>query len=487
MKLALVRPPFYSLFGVTTPKMKTYPLNLLYLGSYVRKNTNWDVTIFDGENVVSKDPDHCFSSTSDPELVMNAQIPRMEALLNDGEHEFWDFIESEIIAGKPDLIGITCNSGNMDTVAIIVGRLKKQNIPVVVGGSHPTVLPEQSLTYTSADMAVVGEGELALIDLLHAFEGRLDFSEVRSLAWKHNNRIVINSRADLIPDLDALPIPDRSLIDRSCYYGDVIMTGRGCPFNCAYCASRNIWGRKARLRSVDSIIKELKDIRRRAEASLLVSAGDTNNAAPLPGRWVVKILDDTFTVIKPRTMELLDAIISNDLNCFEFTGGVRADTLDKKLVRKMRKANFKSVTLGVESGSPRILKLIRKGETNDHVINAVKLLREEGIRSHTFFMIGFPEETQEDIELSKKLILRAQPDHVEINMVTPYPGTDIFPKIIKDDPNSINRWYRWFHQGLATHSETLGYDLDEAYRKFLHFAKEYHISRKSGPKTSNEQ
>lgn len=478
MKLALVRPPFYSLFGVTTPKMKTYPLNLLYLGSFVRKNTNWEVSIIDGENVVRKDEALCFSTTSDPELIMNAQIPKMEALLNDSENEFWDLVEFEIISHKPNLVGITCNSGSMDTVRILVKRLKNLDIPVVLGGSHPTVLPEQSLIYTSADMAVIGEGEIALADLLHAFEEGSDFSEVRSLAWRRSDEIVINSRADLITDLDSLPILDRSLIDRSLYYGDVIMTGRGCPFDCAYCASRNIWGKKARLRSVDSIIEELKDIRRRAEESLVERENDINDVDSLPGRWVVKILDDTFTVIKSRTMDLLDAIIDNGLNCFEYTGGVRADTLDRKLVQKMRQANFKRVTLGVESGSPRILKLIRKGETNDHVINAVRILREEGIKSHTFFMIGFPEETQEDIELSKRLILKAQPDHVEINMVTPYPGTDIFSKIIKDDPKTIDRWYRWFHQGLATHSETLGYDLDEAYRNFLEFAKEYHASRK---------
>ena len=340
---------------------------------------------------------HVLSSTSDPELVMNSQIPRMESLLNDSGNEFWDLIESDIISHKPDLVGITCNSGSMDTVRILVKRLRNLDVPVVLGGSHPTVLPEQSLIYTSADMAVIGEGEIALVDLLHAFEGSADFSEVRSLAWKNNNKIVINSRANLIPDLDALPAPDRSLIDRSLYYGDVIMTSRGCLFDCAYCASRNIWGKKARLRSVGSIVEELKDIRRRAKESLVEPEGNINDADSIPGRWVVKILDDTFTVIKSRTMDLLDAIIDNGLNCFEFTGGVRADSLDKTLVRKMREANFKRVTLGVESGSPKILKLVRKGETNDHVINAVTMLREEGIKSHTFFMIGFPEETQEDI------------------------------------------------------------------------------------------
>jgi radical SAM superfamily enzyme YgiQ (UPF0313 family) len=201
---------------------------------------------------------------------------------------------------------------------------------------------------------------------------------------------------------------------------------------------------------------------------------------------VVKIVDDTFTVHRKRTMELLDEIVTHGLDCFEFTGGVRADTLDEQLVQKMRDANFRRVTLGVESGSPRILKMIQKGESNEDVKRAIKLLKQSGIRSHAFFMIGLPEETPEDIELSKALILEAQPDYVEINMVTPYPGTEIFDKLMPDDPLKIDRWYRWFHQGMATHSDRLGYDLDAAYRDFLEFAGQYHLGkqRASGRETA---
>ncbi len=177
-------------------------------------------------------------------------------------------------------------------------------------------------------------------------------------------------------------------------------------------------------------------------------------------------------------MELLDEIIANGLDCFEFTGGVRADTLDEQLVRKMREANFRRVTLGVESGSPRILKMIHKGESNEDVKRAVKLLKQSGIRSHAFFMIGLPGETPADIELSKQLILESRPDYVEINMVTPYPGTEIFDKLMPDDPLEIDRWYRWFHQGMATHSDRLGYDLDAAYRDFVDFAGRYHRGMK---------
>lgn len=466
MKAVLVRPPFYALFGVTTPKMKTYPLNLLYLATYARDFGGHNIAVLDGENisVPGLEPPE---GITDPEIIMNRGIPRMIQLLEDPDHALWLEIERNVVAENPDLVGITCNSGNMDAVALLVKRLKRFDFPVVLGGSHPTVLPEQSISYTSADMVAVGEGELTLVRLLDTLSQRGTLGEIPSLAWRNGNDIVVNPKGNLIDSIDGLPIPDRSFVRRADYYGEVLMTGRGCPFNCAYCASRNIWGKSVRLRSRESIIQELKTLAKLAESA----------AVELPGRRIVKVVDDTFTVNRKRTITLLEEIIQEGLNSFEFTGGVRADTLDENVVGKMREANFRRVTLGVESGSPKILKMIRKGETNEDVKRALRLLREAGIRSHAFFMIGFPDETNEDMEMSKRLILEAQPDYVEINMVTPYPGTDLFPRLISEDPLKIRRWYRWFHQGLATHSDRLGFDLDMAYHDFLSFAKDYNASR----------
>ncbi len=479
MKVVLVRPPFYSLFGMTIPKMKTYPLNLLYLATFVRDRGGYDAAVVDGENVSVPPVEAIRESMQDPAVVMHQGIPRMVKMLEDPQHAIWEEMERRILAENPDLVGITCNSGNMDTARILTGRLKRGGVPVILGGSHPTVLPEQSLNYTGADMAAIGEGELTFVKVMDALSAKGSPADIPSLAWRKIGRITVNPRAELIPEIDDIPIPDRAFINRSEYFGEVILTGRGCPFNCAYCASQNIWGRKVRLRSVGSIIQELEILRRSAESENdpKVNQHDGQFSDPIPGRWVVKVVDDTFTVNRKRTLELLDEIIAAGLNCFEFTGGVRADTLDEVLVTKMSEANFKRVTLGVESGSPRILKMIRKGETSEDVKRAIRLLREAGIRSHAFFMIGLPDETPEDVELSKKLILDVQPDHVEINMVTPYPGTDIFAKLIPEDPAKIDRWYRWFHQGMATHSDRLGYDLDRAYENFLAFAREYHAGR----------
>jgi len=190
----------------------------------------------------------------------------------------------------------------MDTVRLMVARLKRHRIPVILGGSHPTVLPEQSLNYTGADMAAVGEGESILVRVIDAIRGRDSFADIPSLTWRNDDHIVANPRGKLIDSVDDLPIPDRSFIDRSNYFGEVILTGRGCPFNCAYCASRNIWGRKVRLRSVSSIIAELKMLKEEALAC---------NEPARPGRWVVKVVDDTFTVNKKRTLQLLDEVLRN--------------------------------------------------------------------------------------------------------------------------------------------------------------------------------
>lgn len=467
MKITLVRPPFYALFGVATPKMKTYPLNLLYLATYARDFGNHSVSVVDGENIpISQSPGLQYSD-EDPEIVMNRGIPGMMAILNNPEHVLWKELETRIMADGPELVGITCNSGNMDTVRVIVQRLRKIGVPTVLGGSHPTAAPAQSLQYTGADMVVMGEGEKTLLELADSIEKGVSLRSVEGLATRTDSGIVLNAKRALIEDLDDIPVPDRSFLDNADYFGNVVITGRGCPFNCAYCASRTLWGRKVRLRSVPSIIHELKLLRNHAD-------GEDDR----PGRWVMKIVDDTFTVNRSRTALLLNHIIDEGLDCFEFTAGVRADTLDEHLVSRMQQANFKRVTLGVESGSPRILKMIRKGETNEDVIRALKLLRQAGIRSHAFFMIGLPEETLEDIEHSKELIVASNPDYVEVNMVTPYPGTDIFERLVPEGVDKIDRWYRWFHQGMATHSKQLGYDLDKAYSDFLAFAREYNRSAK---------
>jgi radical SAM superfamily enzyme YgiQ (UPF0313 family) len=450
--------------------MKTYPLNLLYLATYLREVGGHEATIIDGENIEIPELRYAGAEDMDPGDIMNKGIPKMVRVLDDPKHQIWKKIGDLIRGESPDIVGITCNSGNMDTAAMITAKVRELGTPVILGGSHPTVVPQESLEYTGADYALCGEGEMALRTLMDTMESGGAADRVPSVAWRKGSSVVINPRGPLINPVDQLPIPDRSLIDRSNYFGEVIITGRGCPYDCVYCASRNIWGRRVRLRGVDSVINELEAIRRDIEKD----ESGSHIESERPGAWVMKIVDDTFTVNRKRTLALLDQIIHRGLNCFEFTGGVRVDTLDEEVAEKLRQANVKRVTIGVETGSPRMLEMIKKGVTNEQVIRGINLLKSAGVGSHAFFMIGLPGEKPEDIELSKELILEARPDRIEVNMVTPYPGTALWKSLMDLEPKDVDRWRRWFHQGMATHSNRLGFDLDKAYEDFAEFARKYH-------------
>jgi anaerobic magnesium-protoporphyrin IX monomethyl ester cyclase len=113
---------------------------------------------------------------------MNQGIPRMIELLENRDHPVWEETERRIFDSSPDLIGITCNSGNMDAARVLVGRLKRHGLPIILGGSHPTVLPEQSINYAGADMVAIGEGELVLRNVMNTAQQGGDISKVPSLA-----------------------------------------------------------------------------------------------------------------------------------------------------------------------------------------------------------------------------------------------------------------------------------------------------------------
>ena len=462
MKIVLVRLPFYALFGLRVPKMNTYPLNLLYLATGLHQQSAHQVSLIDGDCLSAADPPAAAATDSDPAPAMGRRTERMAAIVADPRHPVWIELEHRILAEDPDVVGLTCNSVNLAGARIMAQRIKAAGLRVILGGSHPTVLPAQSLIYTGADMAVVGEGEHVLPKVLDTLGANGDLNRVPSLVWRQNGRIRANPRAGRISAIDRLPTPDRGLIDRGAYFGDVILTGRGCPHDCLYCASKTVWGRRLIQRSVPAIIRELHEL----------DPGHNVDGTSRPGNGVVKILDDTFTMHPPRTHALLDAIIAQGLNRLEFTCGVRADTIDRALARKMRLAGIQRVTLGLESGSPAILRLIQKGHTLQAATNALGLLREAGIHTHAFFMIGFPTETPRDIVITKQFIERSQPDRIEINMVTPFPGTPLFDRLIDEDPLKI-RWQRWFHQGAPTHADKLEYDLAAEFDGFVEFAEQF--------------
>ncbi|MFC1576143.1 B12-binding domain-containing radical SAM protein [Candidatus Omnitrophota bacterium] len=463
MKISFIRPPFYSLLNAVNYKLNTYPLHLSYLAACAKQEGH-EIDFVDGEasdinDILKEDID--MQRSEYVEFTLHDNVKRIDEIMQNSSHAVWKTLTDKILATKPDVIGVTCYSSSMNSVKIICNNIKRRDkgITVVLGGIHPTSLPEHSLKYTGADIAVIGEGELTLSELLRVLKsGNLSkLNQVKGIAYKDaGGNIIFNERRSYIDNLDSVPFPERDFFDKELYSGDVISTSRGCPFRCNYCASKVMWQKKVRFRSVENIIAELEILKDRYDSKF------------------VRIVDDTFTLNKKRVLNLCRNIQERGLNSIRFSIGSRVDMLDDEVAEALKKSGVETVTLGIESASPNVLKFIGKDETLDDMAKSISILKTHDIQSHTFFMIGFPGETKEDILMSKNFVAKYKPDYVEVNMVTPYPGTELWDMMMKDREYSVNNWYQRFHQGLPSCSQT-NYDLNEEYESFLKFTKDINV------------
>jgi len=316
----------------------------------------------------------------------------------------------------PRLVGITVMTAELPAVKRICAFCAQLGIKTVTGGPHPSALPEDTLRYTGCDFAIVGEGEIALRELFSALTaGHPAFDSIAGLAWRDGENIRVNGRA-IPPETDKLPVPDRTLLDLPLYRGHstlgvpdngtLVFTSRGCPFVCTFCASRNVFGRGARLLPMESIFREI-------------------DACAALGLTHITIGDDTFTLNKQRVIAfcryLQERYPRMTWNC-----NSRVDTIDEEMLGWMKKTNCVKIAFGVESGSPRILQSICKRITIEQVKKAFALTRKYKIHTQAFFMIGHPGETAEDIAMTEKLIYDIRPDYLFLSVFVPLPGTKDF-------------------------------------------------------------
>lgn len=295
--------------------------------------------------------------------------------------------------------GITCVSATYEPVIelckIIDGK-------IVVGGVHPTVEPEQTLRDTGANFVVTGEGDYVFRDLV---SGRLN----------PNGRII---EGGVIEDLDSLPFPARHLFPYNevvnsdgilgCKKGiaaSSVITARGCPYRCSFCVKSHEMFSRFRYRSAENIREEL---------DLLVEDYGVQH---------VRILDDTFTLIKKRVLDLCAEIKDLGITWACIT---RADRIDDEMLYSMKNSGCIEVNIGVETGSKRLLKLMKKNETVETYIKASKKIRKAGMLFKPFLMYDFPTETREDREDTLKLVRKIKPDKFTLSKFTLLPGSDMW-------------------------------------------------------------
>ena len=339
-------------------------------------------------------------------------------------------IKQEIASRKPDIVGIsgpfTCQIEN----SIKVSNLAKEvnaNILTVMGGPHVTLVPKEFLEEAkNVDIAVTGEGEYAMLDIAHAFGGKKQLSEIQGIAFRQNGEVVLNPSRPLIENLDELPYPAYDLVDMEQYLNHQkigyrsfqdraisMITSRGCPFNCCFCAVHLHMGQKFRAHSAKYVLDHIQ---------FVVDKFKVKN---------IFFEDDNLTLDLERFEAICDGIIERKIKIgWETPNGVRADCLNLDLLKKMKQSGANSIFVGVESGDQQILdKVICKSLDLNRVVQFAKDAQSIGLKTGAFYIIGFPGETKVNMQRTVDFALELKRKYdvgMHLFAATPSYGTRLY-------------------------------------------------------------
>ena len=416
-KILLVSPPFYRLMG---SHYNGLLLGILYIAAILRE---------DGHEVAVLNAD--FEDRNDylDQTGIFKGFNLYKKIHEDKSHYIWEDTVAKILAFEPEYVGITMFTANFKAAKIIAEKIKQKNnnIKILVGGPHPTLSPRDVLQSEEFDYIVQNEGEYPFLQLVNG----KPLEEIPGLGYKKDGRMFMNPPAEPIEDLDLLPFPARDLIINSSNTMDFgqLITGRGCPFSCTYCASPAMWAKKkARFRSIENVIKEL----------VLIKEHYPHN--------VIYFYDDTFSLKKDRTKELCNRIIESNIN-IKWKCDTRADCLTDEIVSLMKKAGCVCMKIGVESGSKKILRQINKRVNKEKIMDAVKIIKKYDIPLTIYLMAGFPGETDDDLKETIKFAREIDANYYSLSIVAPYYGTKIHDEFVLNNGGlDKEHWEYFYHQ-----------------------------------------
>ena len=328
----------------------------------------------------------------------------------------------DIVDFNPDLIGLgfMTQTGFRAKQINDMLRAKLPAAKIVLGGVGPTVEKEAVFERFKPDGLVVGEGEKAMRRIVSG-------EPLESVPGVYLPGVPFRP-AEFFQNLDDLPLPAYECMPdfekylcppggiRGKWYDrgtPMIMTGRGCPYRCTFCSSHLMFGRCVRRRSVASVLSEIRRLHDEYGVDAVYFFDDTFNAPP---SWARQFCE-----------ELLKEPYRLEWGC-----QIRVNTFNAELGKLMKRAGCVQVDIGVESGSPKVLKAIHKDETVEQVEAAFAACHEVGLAPMGTFLVGCPEETMEDVELTRLLVRRIKPSFSEFFYLIPYPGSDLYDEAVRN-------------------------------------------------------
>ena len=320
-------------------------------------------------------------------------------------------IRSEIKKHDPKILGISTSTHTYKN-ALKTAKLAKtfnRNITTILGGPHSSIMDMETLQNENVDVVVRQEGELTMVEFANVvINGKGSISSIEGITYRKEGSIRRNPGRPLIQNLDILPFPARSLLPLKMYkVPATIITGRGCPSQCIFCAAKALSGDRYRVRSPDNVVEETEQIYSEINPQFLFVA------------------DDTFTIFHDRTKEICKRYHNLGIR---WVCESRVNTINREMVKEMAEAGCFMIQFGVESGSQSILNSIRKGITVEQVRKAVSMCKDYGVKPVCSFMIPHPEDTLKTIQETESLMeeFRDLGANIFVSLTTPFPGTFLY-------------------------------------------------------------
>ena len=344
-----------------------------------------------------------------------------------GQEEYYKKI-SNINA---DIVGVSTTMSQLSQALMIPRIVDEKDTKFIIGGPGVVNLPSSRLYESGYSAICYGEGERTVVELVHALENGLPLEDIMGISYLNEGKEVKTPPRELIENLDEIPFPARDLLDMEKYIGTwkenmgvrvaSTISSRGCPFSCRFC-DKTTFGGKIRFLSPSRMIEEMKLLYNRYGAEM------------------VYFEDDLFTVNRKRVLEFC-SLMEKELPGKMWGASSRVNTIDKEMLARMKHAGCTDLIFGVESGSQKILDLLGKGITVEQIENAFRWVKEVGIKAGMFLIIGVPGETQGDIDMTKRIIAKSEPNIIDVSYLTPIPGTEIYEMtkhLIRDDIDLSN-------------------------------------------------